>query len=436
LPLNLISSNGGSITQVTKFDEKRGESTHRWPVFLPDGRHFVYLVSSFGSSGEKSRFGIYASSIDGPGEKFLLQADSNVGYADGQLVFARGSTLYAVAFDPEKLEVTGTPTPITDELRTWPQVQWSEFAVSKDLLLYQTGAATGVSRIAWFDRSGKRTNAIDQAGYLANPRISPDGQTVAFDVTDLHTINADIALLAKGKSVARRVTFDAGAETQPVWSPDGKSLYYFSWAPSRSIAKIAADGRSKPVTVISEAKGFPLDVTADGASLVMMDHNREKQFDLNLVSINDPRQQTPLVSTVATETDARISPDGSLLAYTSNESGRSEIYLTTFPGAVGKWQVSNDGGREARWRRDGRELYYLDLQKRVISVSLRPTNPPEIDLPVPLFRADVREAISGNDTATYDVAADGQSFVINVTEPIPTDTINVVLNWRSGISGR
>ena len=225
-PLYRVSASGGPATPLTSFDPARGETTHRWPFFLPDGKHFLYLVGSFG--GEREKMGIYVRSLETKEEKFLVRANSNMAYADpGYLFFYHERNLLAQPFDAKNLQIKGEPVLVAKDIQYFPQVFGGLFSVSQNgTLLYQAHAGSGVSQLYWFDRNGKQIGTLGSAHNQANPRISPDGKKVALNIADTETGNMDIWIYQSAGGIPSRFTSDPSFESGPVWSPDGSKIVF------------------------------------------------------------------------------------------------------------------------------------------------------------------------------------------------------------------
>jgi Tol biopolymer transport system component/predicted Ser/Thr protein kinase len=433
-PLFRVSAGGGPPTQLTRFDPLRAESSHRWPFFLPDGRHYLYLVASFG--GHKERTGVYAGSLDSKDETFLLQADSNVAYAPpGYLLFFREGNLMAVPFDTKGPRITGDPVPIAEEIQYFPQTYDALFSVSRDgMLLYQGRTAAGLSQLVWFDRGGRRVGTLGSPADQVNPRISPDGKRVALDRTDPQTGNMDIWIYEPSGGVATRLTSHTAIDEGPVWSPDGKKIVFMSIRashPDLYQRSSGGEGREEPI-LESETAKYPTDWSPDGRLILYRAIGATTNLELWVLPTDGDRKAVPFIKTTFGVSYGQFSPDGRWVAYSSNETGQWEIYVAPFPGPGGNWKVSSAGGTEPRWRRDGKELFYIAPDGRLMALDVKVGASFEADAARPLFQTGGREHISSGDLFTYDVAADGQRFLVNtdvgeVVSPSPT----VVLDWAA-----
>ncbi len=443
-PLYRVSAGGGAPTPATRLDPARDEDDHRWPFFLPDGRHFVYMVTSFRSGGQKESIGIYAGSLDSKEEKFLLRANSSVAYApsfakasEGYLLFFRDGSLLAQPFDAAGLRISGDPTPVAEQIQYFPQTYQVLFSASENgLLIYQPRSALVGSRLAWFDRSGKEIGSLGAPGNPANPRISPDGKRVALDITDSKTGNTDVWIYESSRGTATRFTFDPSEEINPIWAPDASRIVFASNLGARTFELYQKDsiGSGSQELLFKSAEGMlPADWSLDGLFILYRGWDtKTNEISLKVLPVTGDRKPMSVVNTKGERTAGQFSPDGRWVAYCSNESGRREVVVAPFPGPGGRWQVSTAGGSEPRWRRDGRELFYLAPDGKLMAVEVKRGPTFEVGEAIPLFQTRRRELVSFGDLFSYDVSADGQRFLIStdVGEATPSP-VTVVLNWTA-----
>ena len=427
-PLLRLSSSGGTPTEVTKIDTSRAETGHRWPSFLPDGKHFIYLAANF--SGRAGINAIFLGSLDSPEKHLLVQTSANALYSDpGYLLYMRDKTLVAQPLDLRQFALTGEPKTLSDAVLYFPQVYRAAFSVAgPDILVAQTGRGVYLSQLTWFDRNGKAVGTTGKPSWYNNLQISPDGRKIATDQTDQDGRNIDVFVQDPARDATTRLTFDPALDTTPAWSPDGKQLVYSS---NRSLDfrlyKKNADG-SGPDEEISNGNGHAfnvLDWSHDGKYILTRRSNELWYLTMPAHEVQ-PLVRGWLVGS------AQFSPDGRWVAYASNESGSMEIYVAPFPAGNSKWQVSTGGGQEPRWRRDGKELFYLSRDSKLMSVPVSTGTSFESGAPVVLFQTHHRQPISSQDTFSYDVSADGQRFLIatQVDEP-SIAPLSVLLNWGS-----
>jgi len=433
-PLYRVSASGGTSTPVTRFDPSRGETTHRWPFFLPDGRHFLYLVASFG--GQRDRTGIYVASLDSREESLLVRADSVMAFVPpGYLLFYRDRNLLAQRFDADRLQTAGDPFPVAEEIQYFPQTYFALFSVSENgLLLYQPRSASAVSQLVWLDRTGKAEGTLGAPGDQANPRISPDGKRVALDVADPRTGNLDLWIYESTRGIPTRFTSNQGIDARPTWSPDGSRIAFMSLREGHSdlYQKRSSGASAEEPILVSEITKYPTDWSPDGRFLLYLAFDARTNLELWVLPMGGDRKPYPFMKTTFGVSHGQFSPDGRWVAYSSNESGKWEVFVAPFPGPGGNWQVSTAGGSEPRWRRDGKELFYLAPDGKLMAVDVKESPTFEADVARPLFQTRPRQHISSGDLFSYDVSADGRRFLVNTDVGDETSTpLIAVLNWTA-----
>jgi serine/threonine protein kinase/Tol biopolymer transport system component len=425
-----VTSSGGSPVEMTKPDPTRFESSHRWPVFLPDGKHFLYLAANF--TGHLENNAIFLGSLDSQERRSLVSTSANAAYAEpGYLVHLRDKTLVAQPFDGRHYILSGEPYTLSDEVLYLPGVDKAVFSVSsRKVLVTQTGKGTSISQLTWFDRSGKPAGTVGMPGSHSNVRLSPDGRRVAADQTDPDERNIDIWIHEPARGATTRLTFDPALDQTPVWSPDGKQILFAS---SRRVGFRLylknADGSGPEEEVADLGAGLQVhawDWSRDDKNVLVRKGNE-------LWYLSWPqRVAKPLFQAKWTVRNAQFSPDGRWMAYASNETGSMEIYVSPFPSVNGKWQVSSAGGQEPRWRQDGKELFYLSAEGKMMAAAVTAGTSFEAGSPVSLFQTHPRQPVSASDVFSYDVSGDGQRFLIlsKVDEANPAP-LSVLLNWAS-----
>jgi len=430
-----IPASGGIASQVTTPDSSRGERSHRYPQFLPDGRRFLYL--SLTAKAEDR--GIYGGSLDSKETMLLMKAHLRAAYAPGYLLFMRDQTLMAQPFDADKLRLAGEPTLVADGVGTNPTPGNAGFSISEGgVLAYWNLGALGTNKLTWFDRAGKELGAVGSAGNYQQVELSPDGKRVAVHSTG--RTPEDIWLLEVDREITTRFTLDSAVDRFPLWSPDGGRILFHSnrsAAPGYDFYQKPTDGTGDEEVVFQspEAK-YPRDWSSDGRLLAytVFGTGQEGNNDIWVLPFSGERKPTALFQTKFHEAYPQFSPDVRWIAYASEESGRPEVYVSSFPLGSGKIQVSTDGGVQPRWRADGKELFYLSLDRKLMAVNLEANAPLDVSPPNPLFTVTFTPAAISQPVARsdYDVASDGQRFLFN----IPADTtvpITVVLNWAAGL---
>jgi Tol biopolymer transport system component len=429
-PLSRIPATGGTPEVVTHLEQ--GQGSHRFPQFLPDGHHFLFeyfLVSS-------DRSGIYIGSLDDTSIKRLLTAsDTNALWAPpGWLLFMQQGTLRAQALDISRGALTGNPVTVADSVSfDGSNSSWGGFSASATGMVAYRSSAGSRTQLTWFDRTGKMQGRVGEPdeNSLSFPEVSPDGRRVA--VTRTVQGNADVWLLDVLRGTATRFTFDAALDTRPLWSLDGTLIVF------NSNRKNNLDLYSKPssgagveqLLIDSPNIKVPYSWSADGHFLLYGEDSPKTGYDLWALPMQGDRKPIPVVNSPFPERDGQFSPDGRWVAYDSNESGRSEIYVVPFPPGGGKWQVSTAGGAMPRWRHDGKELFFIspDTQMMAASVSTSGTSF-EATQPIALFQAHtIVGGPNTNNKHQYAVSADGR-FLINVAADPTIAPITLILNWQ------
>src|SRR5216684_170691 len=429
--LSRVSSAGGSPIEMTTPDASRFEASHRWPVFLPDGKHFLYLAANF--SGQLEANAIFVGSLDSQERHSVVGTSANAAYAEpGYLLYLRDQTLVAQPFDRRRYILSGEQHTLSDDVLYLAGVDRAVFAVSGGgILATQTGKGAALSQLTWFDRSGRPAGTIGVPESFNNVRLSPDGHRVAEDQTDTDGRNIDIWIREPIRGATARLTFDPSLDQTPIWSSDGKKILFASNRKQLGFQLYVknADGSGSDEEVANFGPGLqvsPWDWSRDTKYVLFRKANE-------LWYLTWPeRVAKPLLQAKWTVRNAQFSPDGRWVAYASNETGNMEIYVSSFPNGNGKWQVSNAGGQEPRWRQDGKELFYLSAEGKVMAVAVKPGASFEAGSPVALFQTHRRQPVSAQDFFSYDVSSDGHRFLIltkvNDSNPAPP---SVLLNWAS-----
>jgi len=430
-PVFKVSAQGGAPAPVTVLDPTK-HTTHRWPWFLPDGKHFLFLATSHTSS-DPMQNGIYFGSVDSPETHMIIATDAAAQYASGYLLYHANSALVAQPFDPQAGKLSGASVPLVGNIRYDSGVWRSIFATAQNgLMVYQaSSAATMGTRLVWLDRTGKEVSAVTERENLnIDVRLSPDRKLVAFvagnPVAGIWTLDLE-------RKTRTRVTFDLQSDAQPSWSPDGKTLVFVYNTPqgggNLEIRSKAADGSGPETTLVSVAHAYHYPSwSPDGKYLTYLWGVAEKMVSLWIVPVAGDAKPVAILQPPSAQSNLysyRISPDGHWVAYVSDESGSNELYVTTFPEAKGKWRVSTNGASYPVWSGSGRELFYHDLNDVffVCSVTLKGSEI-AVGAPQRLFHA----ATPGIGLP-YDVSADGQRLLVNLVEEEGSAPLNIVSNW-------
>jgi eukaryotic-like serine/threonine-protein kinase len=436
-PLLRVSATGGSPAPVTTVDKAQGENSHRWPQFLPGGRRFLYFVRT--ASLEDS--GVYLGSLDRPQEKIrVLRSSTNAVYAPdrskpfGHLLWVQDETLMAQPFDVERGHTTSEPFTLAEGVGFGGASRLGAVSASNDGTLLYGGAAIRHFQLTWFDREGKPVGTVGQPDEYTGLRIAPDGARAAF------TRGGNIWQMEFARGIPMRVTFGAGVD--PVWSPDGERIAYWGGVAPPNLFSHSTNGTGDEERLIESHDSLNTqDWSSDGRFLLYLvnsnDPSSKTRFDLWVLPMTGNREPVPFLSTPFHEGRGQFSPDGKWVAYTSDESGANEVYVQSFPAGGAKWRVSSKGGDWVRWRRDGREMFYIAADRRVMSVDVRALSGSlEFGTPQPLFMIPVALATSGSLAPyTYDVMPNGQRFLAAApVGDVASPTMTVIVNWQAEMS--
>ena len=443
-PLRRVSAAGGVPAPVGWRSDSRPIHTYWWPYFLPDGRHFLYL-----SKGQRSGdSGIYVGSLDmsappdlDPKQSIAL-VTTNAGAVyvpssdgrGGHLLFLRDGTLMAQRFDAGPLKMTGDPFPVVEQMGGGDTSAVPPFSVSQTgVLAYRTGGGGPTTRLVWFDRTGQELGWAGAADAFSHPSLSPDEKRILLELPESKSARPDIWMIDSLRGATSRLTFDSATHKEPLWSIDGNRVIFESnpggvWQISQ--IPVAETGREE-VLVQSRNWIIPTGIL-DNRFLVYHEQDPKTKWDIWVLPLTGDRKPAPFLQTPFSESHGQFSPDGRWMAYESNESGRWEVYVQSFPASGAKWLVSTGGGVQPRWRRDGKELFYLSLDETLMAVGVKPASPFEAGRPKTLFHLRPRggSVLVTQRSFEYDVSRDGQRFLINTSaEQVNTAPITVVLNW-------
>jgi len=418
--LQRVSAEGGTAAPVTALDPAREERGHLGPVFLPDGRHFLYLRE--GTSPEST--GVYLGSLDEKPEsqasKRLIATEFGAEFVpsldggSGEILFLREGTLFAQRFDLRRLDLAGEAVPVAEQVSNYRAL--GQFSSSQTgALVYRSGGSGGFARITWFDRQGKSVGTPSEAGYGPfTLTLSPDGSRVATERSE--RMGSNLWLLEFARGGRTRFTYSPSADRSAAWSPDGTKIAFSSGRSGAfDLYQRAANGAGEDELLLKSTDNkYVNDWSRDGRFLLYEEQSAKEGRDLWVLPMDGAGERKPasFLSTPFNETMGRFSPDGRWIAYASDESGRYEIYVRPFPppaGGGGKWMVSQGGGVEPRWRRDGKELFYIGADGQVMVSGVSASGAAfQRGVPKPLFKVQI---ISG---ASWDVSADGTKFLFPI----------------------
>jgi Tol biopolymer transport system component/predicted Ser/Thr protein kinase len=430
-----VSASGGPVTSVTVMDAS-SEGSQRYPSFLPDGRHFLYTIS-----GSPERTGVYMGSLDGTIKKRLIPATTSAVYArSGHVLFVEGDALLAQAFDVDRLDVSGQPFLVAERVGRSSAFQ-AAISVSGTNILAFSKTLSLQGLLTWFDRSGTLMGSADVEGDHPDFRVSPDERLLAASLLDPKTSRTDVWISDLERGSRTKLTRGGQISAAPLWSPDSaKVVFRTNRSGATELYRRSAGGSGDDEPVLAHAAAVAAQIQStnlvntdwspDGRSIVFSVPSGVSGHDLWLLPLTEGKP-VKLLASPSNEMHGNFSPEGDLIAYTSNESGRHEVFVQTFPRLDRRWHVSSNGGYEPRWRADGREIYYLSEDRKLMAVAVRPG--PSFDVPKPLFQTRVSAGVTSNRTH-YVPSRDGQRFLINTqnTDVAPTP-ITVVLNWTSAL---
>ncbi len=442
-PLYRVPAAGGIPSRLTTLDGSRADLLHSWPQWLPNGREFLYFVRT----SLRETTGIYAASLDSPTSPPKLIAESYAAgrYApdrnnrSGRLLFLNGDTLMAQPFDHSTHSLTGEPMRVAEGVGGLMQDYAGNpgFSISRNGVLAYHNIKGPRAQLVWLDRAGVPAETITVSDIWSHPRLSWDGNRVAFERPDSSTLRNDIWVGDVKRGVTSRLTHDPASDGVPIWSPDGERIVYNSIRNgSRNLYWNTSSGGQEELLLQSAESKVPVDWSPDGKFILFLQGDeRSRLFDLWALPVAGDRKPFPVVQSAFSETHAQFSPDGRWVVYASNETGLKEVYARPFrPSQPASSlisetvQITGGGGSHPRWRRDGRELFYLSPESRIMAVPV--TIGPNLEVGKSKFLFQVRGGRPFDDILyDYDVTADGQRFLFNLSIEGAVSPITVVVNW-------
>jgi len=419
-----VSATGGPVTAVTTFDASREESSHRFPLFLPDGDHFLYTARS-----GLGRHTIKVGSLTSGDTRDVISAFSSMAYAEpGYLLYARDESLLAHRFDAATLELEGDPLLLVSNVDYNRGVGLASFSVSQNGIMVYRPTEDNTGRLTWIDRPGRTLSStlegIEREAMQFT--VSDDERFAAVTRMDARLASTDLWRLDLERGISTRLTVDPRWDQNPVWAPDGKRLAYLS---DEGLAVLDVESTDSPRVLLKEAVR-PSDWSPDG-KFVVFSRNPEggdafsARSDIFALAVDGQDEPFAVVATLFMEYDARISPDGHFLAYVSDETGRAEVWIASFPEGERRQRVSRDGGSAPRFGADGRELFYVSAAEEAISVPLELGVTVELGEPQVLWGSNFRSF--GRQSFQWEVLGNGERFLVVSGER--TRTLDVVLNW-------
>jgi Tol biopolymer transport system component len=433
-----VSAAGGTPERLTKFDTSK-HTTHRWPQFLPDGKHFVFFATNHsGDSGQ----GVYFGTLADGSYKHVLDSDSGAQYASGYLLFHLQSQLLAQKFDAATGKTSGEPMTVAN-LAEYDTGTWhTSFTASQNgLMLYEPGSKTLGTDLFWMDRSGKTLGKVsERAFYKGSGRISPDGKRLAVSMGDPQ---ADIWVLDFAKGSRTRLTFGGATHLEPSWSADGQRVVYTrqngtSVVSGTSLRARAANGGGQEEVLMESNAAEPITLltpqfSPDGRYLVHTEQSGPSITGIWALPLTGDKKPFAVVKPASEQSrivQYRLSPDGRWLAYSSTESGREEVYVTHFPSGQGRWQVSQNGGTFPEWRGDSREIWWTGTDLTLHVAGVNPKSEEFEMQPVQsLFQVNYITPVG----VPYDVSPDGQRLVFSTFPESVSTPLVLVTNWMADL---
>jgi serine/threonine protein kinase/Tol biopolymer transport system component len=439
VPLMRVPAAGGTPRPATQLDRTSGESAHRWPHFLPGGKRFLYEIRRVGPGGQSLQGGplaIFLGSLDGKEKRLVLSEDTSAAYSPpGYLLFRRANNLMAIACDPDSLALRGEPIVMARDIEGRAGTGASIFGVSRNLLVYSPIVGATPAQMVWLDRSGKRLSAIGPPDRYVYLGVAPDGRSVVTARIE-DPLPPELWLFDTAVGRGIRLTRDRLAQVAPLLSSDGKRIFFSSnfKGPWDLWEMSASGGDAKPLLESATTKTAN-DVSADGRWLMFREFNAGTRGDLKVISLSGDRQVRTYIATTDDETNGTFSPDGTWVAYTSDETGRKEVYAAPFPDPTRRLRVSTEGGSQPRWSRDGKELFYVrsgqllavPIGRQADSLSFGESRPlfalPTLAMNDPGFDQFTR----------YNVSSDGRFLALVREDSKASVPLVLEFNWQEGL---
>ena len=430
-----VPAAGGAATQLTQPTNPGAERSHRWPSFLPDGRHVLFYNSSPaapGASPANAGSGIYVLDIKTGRQSLVVRAISQGQYASGYVLYLDQGNLMAQPFDPSSLSLSGSPVPVAQQVQ-YDGNRWiGAFSLSAAGPLVYQGGGSASSELVWYSREGKEMGRVGSPGQYDTLSLSPDASRVATSVADAGGKQRDIWIFEVSRGTATRLTFEEALADNPVWSRDGGRIAYSDTLQNGSLLVKPSSGLGEAEVLVHGGDFVPNDWSPDGSQLAYMNFVAGKGPRIWIHQFAPERKDYDLLKNNLATGETQFSSDGRWLAFTSSESGRQEVYVMPYPGLSGKFQISTAGGSQPRWRRDGREIYCMAPDGKLMAVAVDTTGGSfKAGLPNPLFETEIT-AVSFA-FHQYDVTADGKKFLINTRRLQGAAALTVYLDWDAEV---
>ena len=425
-----VFAQGGTPALATKVSPK--EEAHRWPYFLPDGRHFVFL----GDAGTTEDHHIRVGTLDSQESEILFGAISRIVYsAPGYLLYVNQGALVAVPFNPSSLKVTGEVATIEERIAEVGPNHEFDFSVSETgTIAYKSGGYN--SQLTWYDRTGKKLGTVGEPASIVVLTLSPDDKGAAAGFVDADGRASDVWIYDFKRGTSSRLTFDPNGDGNPIWSPDGTKIVFGSNRQNRGgidLFEKAASGTGEEKLVLqSNDSKYPTSWSRDGRFLLFEDWGPQGKGEIWVTNMSGTPDPKPLLqSPVFNQTQGAFSPDVHFISYSSDESGRNEVYVQRFPVTSDRWPISSGGGFQPMWSANGHELFYVGYDKKIMAVEVKVGKTFESGIPHALFDVTSMKYLGGN---SYAVTSDGQRFLISSSvEADQSSPMNIVQNWTASL---
>jgi serine/threonine protein kinase len=435
--IHQVPATGGTPAPVTRFDPEK-ETTHRWPYFLPDGKHFLYLLRAR-VSGKPEVGRLMLASLDSPDTTLLIDDATNAAYVEpGYLLYGRSGNLYAWRFDAGSRRLIDRPVPVVKEkLSFWEAKNLVMVSASNSGTLVYLPEAVPKTTLQWYDSGGRALGSLGAAGFYTAPRISPDGKKLAFALFESTGTQSDLWILDLQYQRNFRLTQKSGIFFSPVWSRDSTRLMFTCQPKGVQDLCVRSLREGGDVELLHASPNWKTSGSwmPDGQSVLFSEQDPETNQDIKILSLGDKPEARVLLATPFDEQSPEVSPDGRWIAYVSDETGRSEVDIRPASGSFEQWQVSTTGGSQARWRGDGRELYFVAPDGYLMAVSIETEPVFRPGTPRKLFQLPERPE---RDTPIFeDVTPDGKRFLLNVPVTARSSVgFHAIVNWPSLLEKR
>lgn len=419
-----VNSNGGNAHPLTKVESQH--TSHRWPFFLPDSKHFLYLAINHDPSKATDNT-IYYASLDGKENVALFRSQSNAIYAGGYILFARSDQLMAQPFNPANGKLSGEARNVARGVMNDASTWHMDASATDDGLLVLGNGGSADLQLVWLNRGGTQAGLLaDKLTNLQTARLSPQGDRVALQID---TGENDIWVLDLARGVRTRLTFGPVSNSFPSWSPDGKWIAYTSDRNGHSnLYRKPSDGSGTEELLLTDAQVIIADDWSKDGKFLLYSRGSGLDSTVWALPLEGDRKPFQVLPHSVVLTRSRLSPDGKWLAYSSNESGNVELYVVPFRGGQGKWQVSPHGGAQPKWSADGKELYYMDLTYNLYAVPVK-----EVAGALQFGAAQILVTNWSAPQVFYDVTPDGKKILLDRVSQQVSESMTVVTNYTEGL---